>query len=75
MIGIINHKGLLVSREQVTSERAPVKIAFHMPITDESLKSLAAFAYGLAAGEKETMQKLGIEPKGVANNRHVKTET
>lgn len=68
MIGIINHKGLLVSRGQVTSERAPVKIAFHMPITDESLKSLAAFAYGLAAGEKETMQKLGIEPKGGAGD-------
>lgn len=63
MIGIINFKGLLVSREQVTFECAPVKIAFHMPITDESLKSLAAFAYGLAEGEKETMQKLGIEPK------------
>ena len=65
MIGTINFKGLFVSREQVTSEYAPVKILFHMPITDESLKSLAAFAYGIEEGEKETMQKLGIEPKEV----------
>ena len=63
MIGIINFKGLLVSREQVTSECAPVKITFLIPITDESLKSLASFAHGLAEGEKETMQKLSVEPK------------
>lgn len=63
MIGTINFEGLLVSREQVTSECAPVKIVFHMPITDESLWSLAAFAYRLAKGENETMQKLGLEPK------------
>lgn len=63
MIGITNFKGLLVAREKVTYECAPVKITFHMPITDESLRSLAAFAYGLEEGEKETMQKLGIAPK------------
>ena len=63
MIGTINFKGMLVSREQVTSECAPVKIAFHAPITDESLRSLAAYAYGLEEGEKEMRQKLGIEPK------------
>lgn len=63
MIGTINYKGLFVSREQVTSECAPVKITFHIPITDESLKSLAIFAYGLEEGEKEIMEKLGIEPK------------
>ena len=62
MIGIINFKGLLVSREQVTSECAPVKITFHMPITDESLKSLASVAYGLEEGEKEIIEKLGLNP-------------
>lgn len=69
MIGTINYEGLLVSREQVTSECAPVKIAFHMPITDESLKALAAFACGLEEGEKETMQMLGIEPRRDSDGR------
>ena len=64
MIGTINFKGLLVSREQVTSECAPVKIVFQEPITDESLRSLAAFAYGIEKGEKETMRRLGVEKEG-----------
>ena len=63
MADLINYNELLVSREKELLGYAPVKIGFRVPITDESLRSLAAFAYGLAEGEKEIAQKLGIEPK------------
>ena len=63
MADLININGLLVSREKVSFGYAPVRIGFREPITDESLGSLAAFAYGLAEGEKEIAEKLGLEPK------------
>ena len=53
---------ILVSRETEVFGYAPVKIGFRFPITDESLRSLAVFANGLAKGEQETMRRLGIEP-------------
>ena len=63
MIGLIDFKGMLVMRDTVTAGCAPVRITFREPISDESLRSLAVFAYGIEQGEKETMRMLGIEPK------------
>ena len=62
MIGLIEFKGLRVTRDTVTAGCAPVKIAFREPISDESLRSLAAFAYGNEQGEIETMRMLGLAP-------------
>lgn len=65
MADLININGLLVSREKVSFGYAPVRIGFLEPIMDESLRSLAAFAYSLAEGEKEIAEKPGLEPKEV----------
>lgn len=62
MIGSIEFNGMLVTRDRATAGCAPVKIDFREPISDESLRSLAAFAYGIEQGEIETMRLLGIEP-------------
>ena len=63
MADLINLDGILVSREKVAYGYAPIKIAFRHPITDESMRSLAALAIGIEKGEEETMQKLGIQPE------------
>lgn len=65
MADLINVNGLLVSREKELLGYAPVRIGFQVPITDESLRSLAAFAYYLTKGEKEIVEMLGIEPKEI----------
>lgn len=65
MADLINFDGLIVSREKESFGCAPVRIGFRAPITDESLRTLAVFAYGLAKNEKDIAEKLGLEPKEV----------
>lgn len=53
MCDLINIDGLLVSREKEWSDYFPITIGFKKPISDESMRLLAAFAYDLAKGDKE----------------------
>ena len=63
MADMIKYGELTVTREKEDHGYAPIKIGFQFPITDESMRSIAAFAYGIAEGEREMMRKMWEEGK------------